>query len=186
MKKARIAPMVKRLPQENPNSQLEKYEKLNDDEVKLPRKSYKADIQQKWISALKNTTRLRKKYQKCFEEINGNLLKEKMSLVRISMECLLETWGESLKRRRQEKPKLHKGSLANRDISKTLLVYFMELATIEDDELRVVDFDYLKQLFTSGVDVNVTDRYGQSIMHEVARIWHVDVARFMIKHGIYF
>lgn len=185
MKKARIAPMVKRLPQEHPNSQLEKYEKLNDDEVKLPRKSYKADIQQKWISALKNTTRLRNKYQKRFEEINGNLLKEKMCLVRISMECLLETWSESLKRRRQEKPKLHKGSLVNRATSKALLVYFMELATIEDDELRVVDFDYLEQLFNSGVDVNVTDRYGQSIMHEVARIWHVDVARFMIKHGTY-
>ena len=186
MKKARIAPMVKRLPQENSYNQLEKYEKLNNDEVKLPRKSHKADIQQKWISALKNTTRLRKKYQKCFEEINGNLLKEKMSLARISMECLLETWDESLKKRRQDKPKLHKGSLANRATSKALLVYFMELATTEDDELRLVNFDYLEQLFISGVDVNVTDRYGQSIMHEVARIWHVDVARFMIQHGTYF
>ena len=32
-------------------------------------------------------------------------------------------------------------------------------------------------------DINTTDIYGQTIMHEIAREWHIDVARFFVENG---
>lgn len=32
-------------------------------------------------------------------------------------------------------------------------------------------------------DINTTDIYGQTIMHEIARDWHIDVAKFFVENG---
>ena len=45
---------------------------------------------------------------------------------------------------------------------------------IDDDE---VDFEHLYGLIQKGADINTCDIYGQTVLHEVAREWHVDVAK---------
>ena len=35
---------------------------------------------------------------------------------------------------------------------------------------------------TVAADVNFTDQHGQTIMHEIAREWHTDVANFLLHH----
>ena len=34
-----------------------------------------------------------------------------------------------------------------------------------------------------GADINTRDLYGQTILHEIAREWHTDVAKFFIQNG---
>ena len=45
------------------------------------------------------------------------------------------------------------------------------------------DFDFVKSLLNNGADINCTDKTGQTVFHEVARSWNIDVATFLIKHG---
>ena len=184
MKKARVTPIIKSLPDEQESdTEPEKYKPVKEwNMIKDQMKSYNPKIKQKWINTLNYTSRLKNKSRKYFEEVNFKLIKQKLPHESKSMGCLVDYWGDTIKR---GKPKLHRGSITNKTKSKVLLNYFIEVSKIEDDKLRVVDYNYLEELFDSGVDNNATDRYGQSILHEVARIWHVDVARFMIQHGTY-
>jgi len=76
---------------------------------------------------------------------------------------------------------------AKRDLSKSsnkaLIIYFSKLARSKSaqDEL---DLDFIESLLNNGADINTTDRYGQTVFHEVARTWHCDVGRFLLeKHG---
>ena len=42
-----------------------------------------------------------------------------------------------------------------------------------------IDFEYVFQLMKAdGADPNTRDIYGQTIMHEIAREWHADCAKF--------
>ena len=63
--------------------------------------------------------------------------------------------------------------------SRTLLIYFAKLARSgnENDEL---DLDFIESLVNNGVDINMVDKYGQSVFHEVARTWHPDVGVFLL------
>ena len=63
-----------------------------------------------------------------------------------------------------------------------LIFYFATLGknTIEN---QTVDLKFILSLLESGADINFGDRYGQTIMHEIARGWHPDVAKFAIQHG---
>ena len=79
--------------------------------------------------------------------------------------------GNSKKRRRSRKPS-----------EKALIHYFVTLAHSRDAN-KSMDYDFVESLLNSGADVNCGDKYGQTILHEVARIWHTDVARFFIEHG---
>jgi len=67
--------------------------------------------------------------------------------------------------------------------SRTLIIYFAQLAKASLEREQELDFDFIEGLFGEGADVNFTDRYGQTVLHEVARIWHVDVARFILENG---
>ncbi len=62
-----------------------------------------------------------------------------------------------------------------------LLTYFAKLANSPEDE--TIDVEFVESLLRGGADINVTDCHGQSIMHEVAREWHVDVAQFCMEKG---
>lgn len=66
--------------------------------------------------------------------------------------------------------------------SKELITYFAQLARSKNPndsvDLRLVD-----KLIKNGANVNVTDKYGQTIMHEIAKNWHTDVAKYLIKRG---
>ena len=46
-----------------------------------------------------------------------------------------------------------------------LIVYFAKLGSSHPDSL--IDLDYLETLIQSGAKVNYTDRYGQTVLHEV-------------------
>ena len=48
----------------------------------------------------------------------------------------------------------------------------------DDDE---VDFEHLYGLIQKGADINTCDIYGQTVLHEVAREWHVDVAKACVQ-----
>lgn len=65
--------------------------------------------------------------------------------------------------------------------NKALLIYFSKLARSKNvsDEL---DLDFIESLLTNGADINMMDKYGQTIFHEVARTWHIDVGTFLLAH----
>jgi ankyrin repeat protein len=48
------------------------------------------------------------------------------------------------------------------------------------------DFDFVESLLNNGADISSTDKTGQTVFHEVARSWNIDVATFLIKHGKFF
>lgn len=67
--------------------------------------------------------------------------------------------------------------------SRALIIYFAKLAKQSIEMEQELDFEFIEGLLDEGADINFTDRYGQTVMHEVARIWHVDVARFVLENG---
>ena len=68
--------------------------------------------------------------------------------------------------------------------NRALLIYFAKLARADPESpATVVDFDFVESLLQSGADVNVCDKYGQTILHEASRAWHCDVALFLLEKG---
>lgn len=63
-----------------------------------------------------------------------------------------------------------------------LIHYLASLANSNNSD-DIFDFDFVESLIENGADVNSTDRNGQTIFHEVARSWNVDVAFFLLEHG---
>ena len=70
------------------------------------------------------------------------------------------------------------GVLSNAS-SSGLLNYFQKLAHSPEGEL--IDLEFIDSLLRVGADINVTDMYGQTIMHEVAREWSIDVAQACLE-----
>ena len=64
-----------------------------------------------------------------------------------------------------------------------MIIYFAKLARASLEHEQELDFEFIEGLLGEGADLNFTDRYGQTVLHEVARIWHVDVAKFMLENG---
>lgn len=65
---------------------------------------------------------------------------------------------------------------------RALIVYFSKLAKTRDDD-ELIDLNFVESLLQSGADINFSDKHGQTIMHEIARAWHPDVAKFAIQHN---
>ncbi|XP_028395796.1 transient receptor potential cation channel subfamily V member 3-like [Dendronephthya gigantea] len=63
-----------------------------------------------------------------------------------------------------------------------LIHYLASLANSNNND-DIFDFDFVQSLIENGADVNSTDKSGQSIFHEVARSWNLDVALFLLEHG---
>lgn len=66
--------------------------------------------------------------------------------------------------------------------SRALLYYFVKLAS-NSNEQETIDLEFVGTLIESGADINITDRHGQSVMHEAARQWEVPVAKFLMDKG---
>ncbi len=66
--------------------------------------------------------------------------------------------------------------------NRALLQYLVSLANSNSNEDKF-DFDFVESLLKNGADVNSTDKTGQTVFHEVARSWNVDVAKFLINNG---
>ena len=62
--------------------------------------------------------------------------------------------------------------------------YLLDLAKKEKSDRKSVDFQHLLELLNSGVDVNSVDKFGKTIMHEVAGGWGTDAANFLLLHGM--
>ncbi|KAJ4922186.1 hypothetical protein JOQ06_016592 [Pogonophryne albipinna] len=67
-------------------------------------------------------------------------------------------------------------------LNRNLLNHFRELAAADQDSDQV-DLDFLDQLISDGADPNSSDRFGQTVLHEVSRAWSVDVMRFFLDRG---
>ena len=64
---------------------------------------------------------------------------------------------------------------------RALIIYFSKLAKSNNDN-EDVDLNFVEALLQSGADINFSDIHGQTIMHEISRAWHPDVALFAIQH----
>lgn len=82
-------------------------------------------------------------------------------------------------------PAVNDGEPANPSLvsSRAVIIYFAQMAKESLESEKELDFDFIERLLEAGADLNFTDRYGQTILHEVARIWHVDVAKFVLENG---
>ncbi|XP_021464062.1 transient receptor potential cation channel subfamily V member 5 isoform X1 [Oncorhynchus mykiss] len=67
-------------------------------------------------------------------------------------------------------------------LNKRLLDHFRDLASSNQDTDEV-DLQYLSDVIADGADPNSTDRYGQTVLHEISRAWNVDVMRFFLDRG---
>ncbi|XP_018414959.1 PREDICTED: transient receptor potential channel pyrexia-like [Nanorana parkeri] len=63
--------------------------------------------------------------------------------------------------------------------NETVLSYFIKLSKDED---QLIHFETIEQLLSKGSDVNEVDKHGQTVMHEVAKSWQIEVAQFLIEH----
>ncbi|CAL1548535.1 unnamed protein product [Lymnaea stagnalis] len=68
------------------------------------------------------------------------------------------------------------------DINQALIQYFSKLGQSEKEN-ETINLEFVETLLKSGADINCTDRWGQTILHEVARSWHIDVAKYVIENG---
>ncbi|XP_046327907.2 transient receptor potential cation channel subfamily V member 5-like isoform X4 [Haliotis rufescens] len=75
----------------------------------------------------------------------------------------------------------HKEQMMSIASNRALIQYFAKLGQSQEDEM--LNLDFVDHLLKSGADINCCDKFGQTILHEVARHWHCDVARFLLEHG---
>ncbi|XP_066929755.1 uncharacterized protein [Clytia hemisphaerica] len=64
-------------------------------------------------------------------------------------------------------------------IHSSIIAYFASLA----DKKETFDYTFVETLLKMA-DVNSVDVHGQTLLHEVAREWNVDVAQFLFQQGI--
>ena len=69
--------------------------------------------------------------------------------------------------------------------NRALLHYIATLA-VSNSETDEFNYEFVQSLFDGGAKVNeAVDTYGQTIFHEVARSWNLDVAAFLLDNGEY-
>ena len=124
-----------------------------------------------------------RKFRKHFEILNLKKLlecgeKRRSTLVRESFGFLEEEF-DGYDGSKQSMDEIAKKSHVK---SKELIRYFISLSKSKKDDSKV-ELDYVETLIEDGADLNWPDKHGQTVLHEVARIWHPDVAQFLIEHG---
>ncbi|KAL9983949.1 hypothetical protein ACROYT_G006198 [Oculina patagonica] len=82
----------------------------------------------------------------------------------------------------QSNVSLRSRSSAKHDPNQALLQYFTRLSSSPDME-DSLDLEHIKSLLHEGAPVNTSDRFGQTLLHEVSRNWGTDVAQFFIEQG---
>ncbi|XP_067467009.1 transient receptor potential cation channel subfamily A member 1 [Thunnus thynnus] len=70
----------------------------------------------------------------------------------------------------------------NYQLNKKLLDHFRHLAATNQDTDQV-DLQFVDEVMSDGADPNSSDRYGQTVLHEISRAWSVDVMRFFLDRG---
>ncbi|XP_076599549.1 transient receptor potential cation channel subfamily A member 1, partial [Chaetodon auriga] len=59
----------------------------------------------------------------------------------------------------------------------------LELEMTGSTSVTQVDLQFVDGVISDGADPNSSDRYGQTILHEISRAWSVDVMRFFLARG---
>ncbi|KAF7221355.1 transient receptor potential channel pyrexia [Nothobranchius furzeri] len=70
----------------------------------------------------------------------------------------------------------------SQQLNEKLLGHFRELAA-NNQETDQVDFQFLDHVIADGADPNSSDRFGQTVLHEISRAWSVDVMKFFLDRG---
>ena len=65
---------------------------------------------------------------------------------------------------------------------RAMIVYFSKVAKTSNEEEKI-DLNFVKSLLENGGDINFSDKHGQTILHEISRAWHPDIAHFALEHG---
>ncbi|XP_044150997.1 LOW QUALITY PROTEIN: transient receptor potential channel pyrexia-like [Bufo gargarizans] len=68
--------------------------------------------------------------------------------------------------------------VANFKSQSSVLRYFIHLSKNDEEQ---INFQTIDSLLAQGANVNEVDRHGQTVMHEVCKSWHTEVAQFLIK-----
>ncbi|XP_066918568.1 transient receptor potential channel pyrexia-like [Clytia hemisphaerica] len=188
MKKKRIAPMV--FTEESSGREKDYHEFYGQlEEKREPAKSAvqvleeRQKIRDKWYT-LSNSVRRLNNVKKCFEKVRDDLHRTGLNKnCDLTTNCLLENaLSEEVK---QVKDLLMEEEARSARVpSDWLIRYFIELAKdFGKNDVSCVDFALIESKLKQGAEIGAVDRWGQSVLHEVARIWHVDVAKFFLSHG---
>ena len=76
-----------------------------------------------------------------------------------------------------------KGMGATTEIRNQALIHYIARLASSNSDDDEFDFSFVESLLENGADINAADKYGQTMFHEVARSWNVDVARFLLNRG---
>lgn len=68
--------------------------------------------------------------------------------------------------------------------NQALLQYFGKLSNSHNCD-DCLNLEHIKSLLSEGASVNTSDRFGQTLLHEVSRTWGIDVAQFFVEQGCY-
>ena len=68
------------------------------------------------------------------------------------------------------------------DPNQALLQYFAKVSSSADLH-NSLDLEHIRSFLHEGASLNTSDRFGQTLLHEVARNWGVDAAQFFIEQG---
>ncbi|CAH1772535.1 unnamed protein product [Owenia fusiformis] len=66
--------------------------------------------------------------------------------------------------------------------NRNLIQYFAKLGQSKNQNEKI-DLAFVSNLLENGALIDCSDKYGQTVFHEVARAWHIDVARFLLEKG---
>ncbi len=125
--------------------------------------------------ALKSKRQKRRK----FKEYQEQLLKEipgAADRTNVAMHAVIDVTtaaGESRAR----------GMEASTEIRNQALIHYIARLASSNNDDDEFDFSFVESLLDNGADINTADKYGQTMFHEVARSWDVDVARFLLDRG---
>lgn len=148
------------------------------------------ECKRRW-QLLKGTMRFKSNVKLAYEAMNKSILKNKKNYDKLEVEnqqnhCLLKSPLKGNINDTSPTNNAKKQSLLTKTDGQELINYFIELSQQVEADVKVVDYGYLEILIERGAHVNAIDNYGQTVLHEVARIWHKDVAQFLIDKGILF
>lgn len=65
---------------------------------------------------------------------------------------------------------------------RALLHYFAKITSSSQMDVAL-DLEHMQSLLKQGALVNESDDFGQTVLHEVSRVWGIDVAQFLVKEG---
>ncbi len=64
------------------------------------------------------------------------------------------------------------------------LLHYIATLSVSNTETDEFNYEFVQSLLDGGANINeAVDTYGQTIFHEVARSWNLDVAAFLLRNG---